>query len=72
VASPKQGEELKGFRETSQIMVANSIEEAKAARKQGVENKYQAVSPGARRFESAARRRRMRAFTKAVQRRITA
>lgn len=31
VASPKQGEELKGFQETSQIMVANSIEEAKAA-----------------------------------------
>jgi CheY-like chemotaxis protein len=31
VANPKQGEELKGFQETSQIMVANSIEEAKAA-----------------------------------------
>ena len=31
VASPKQAEELKGFQETSQIMVANSIEQAKAA-----------------------------------------
>jgi DNA-binding response OmpR family regulator len=31
VANPKQGEELKGFQETSQIMVANTIEEAKAA-----------------------------------------
>ena len=30
VASPKQGEELKGFQETSQITVANSIEEAKS------------------------------------------
>jgi DNA-binding response OmpR family regulator len=30
VASPKQGEELKGFMETSQIAVAHSIAEAKA------------------------------------------
>jgi CheY-like chemotaxis protein len=31
VANPKQGEELKGFQETSQIAVAHSLEEAKAA-----------------------------------------
>jgi CheY-like chemotaxis protein len=31
VGSPKQGEELKGFQETSQIAVAHSIEEARAA-----------------------------------------
>jgi CheY-like chemotaxis protein/anti-anti-sigma regulatory factor len=30
VANPKQGEELKGFQETSQIAVSHSIEEAKA------------------------------------------
>jgi response regulator RpfG family c-di-GMP phosphodiesterase len=30
VASPQQGEELKGFQETSQITAVNSIEEAKA------------------------------------------
>jgi hypothetical protein len=31
VASTKQGEELKGFQETSQITVSHSIEEARAA-----------------------------------------
>jgi CheY-like chemotaxis protein len=31
VACPKQGEELKGFQETSQITVAHSIDEAKTA-----------------------------------------
>jgi DNA-binding response OmpR family regulator len=31
VASPKQGEELKGFQETSQIAVASSIDEAKGS-----------------------------------------
>jgi hypothetical protein len=31
VASPKQAEELKGFQETSQIAVVNSIDEAKKA-----------------------------------------
>jgi len=31
VASPKQGEELKGFQETSQIAVANSIDAAKGS-----------------------------------------
>jgi hypothetical protein len=31
VANAKQGEELKGFQETSQITVTHSIEEARAA-----------------------------------------